>query len=124
MNKHTPGPWVADHITVINSDRKIIGRVYDDPSFKDGEVEANHRLITTAPELLEELRAAHKIIQNALNIMTTEQQKAWSDKNELDGIKDGWAVTRENARRLIIAKAEGAEGNEFTYYYPGDLHGN
>lgn len=69
--------------------------------------ECARTLYPAAPELLYELEKAHKIIQNALNIMTTEQKNRWGEMNEHDGLKDGWAVTREAARRAVIAKASG-----------------
>lgn len=68
------------------------------------------RLVAAAPELLDELKAAHQIIFNALNIMNEDQKCEWSDRNERDGVKDGWAVTREEARRIAIAKAEDPQG--------------
>lgn len=70
---------------------------------------ACERIRGAAPELLSELKAAHRIIMNALNIMTNEQKHEWGERNERDGVKDGMAVTREEVRRLAIAKAEGRE---------------
>lgn len=64
-------------------------------------------LIAAAPELLEELKAAHQIIMNALNIMSADQKNQWSEKNERDGVKDGWALTRVHKREATIAKATG-----------------
>jgi hypothetical protein len=62
---------------------------------------------SAAPELYRELWAAHQIILNALNIMTSEQKSQWSEMNERDGLKDDMAVTREEARRKVLAKAIG-----------------
>ncbi|MDR2173642.1 MAG: hypothetical protein LBE32_05505 [Burkholderiales bacterium] len=63
-------------------------------------------LIATAHELLKELKTAHVIIKNALNIMTVEQKIAWGEKNASDCV-DGDGVTRANERVTAIEKAEG-----------------
>ena len=56
-------------------------------------------------ELLAELEAAHRIIRNALNIMTPTQKVAWGVTNERDGV-DGEGVTRANEREVVIARAK------------------
>jgi hypothetical protein len=65
-----------------------------------------HTLAAAATELLEELKTAHVIIKNALNIMTLEQKIAWGEKNARDGV-DGDGITRANERLAAIDKAEG-----------------
>lgn len=68
------------------------------------------QLIAAAPELLKELKElklANKIIINALNVITTDQKKAWDELNTRDDLKDGLALTRNNASESVIAKAEG-----------------
>lgn len=60
--------------------------------------------LPTYTELLAELKAAHTIIRNALNIMVTEQKMAWGKANAHDDV-DGEGVTRANEREAIFAKA-------------------
>ncbi|MDQ7981912.1 hypothetical protein QYH69_32330 [Paraburkholderia sp. SARCC-3016] len=68
---------------------------------------ANAKLRAAAPELLAELQAAHRIIRNALSLMTTDQQAQWSEINERAAlITDG--ATRAHEREAVIAKATGA----------------
>ena len=65
------------------------------------------RTAAAAPELLDELRLAHEIIRNALNLMTTDQKIEWSRINEKAGlITDG--ATRARERLAAISKAAGA----------------
>lgn len=56
---------------------------------------------------LAELRAAHRIIRNALAIMSIEQKSAWTDANVRDGVS-GEGITRANEREAVIAAAEGS----------------
>lgn len=55
--KHAPGPWTAQGLAIVASDRSFVGRVYPwcaDP--QDAEcAKANASLIAAAPELLEAL---------------------------------------------------------------------
>lgn len=48
-----------------------------------------------------ELRLAHQIIRNALNIMTPVQKNKLARMNELDGC-DGEGATRANERLLVL----------------------
>lgn len=57
--------------------------------------------------LLAELRAAHQIIRNALNLMSASQIHAWGNKNAADDV-DGEGITRANERAAAIARAEGS----------------
>lgn len=57
---------------------------------------------------LSELRAAHQIIRNALNIMTLRQKNEWAERNEQDGC-DGEGATRANERESVIARLEASE---------------
>ena len=59
-------------------------------------------------ELLRELRAAHLIIRNALNLMSTSQQMVWGERNARD-LVDGEGITRANEREAAIARAMGAQ---------------
>ena len=56
--------------------------------------------------LLDELRAAHRSIRNALQIMTTPQKMEWARANARDGV-EGEGVTRANEREAVIARATG-----------------
>lgn len=56
--------------------------------------------------LLAELKAAHQIIRNAMNLMTPEQKKQWGDLNDKAGLID-CGITRANEREAVIASAEG-----------------
>lgn len=58
-------------------------------------------------ELLDELKKAHAIIRNALNVMTMEQKMKWTELNNAQGLV-GFGATRANERELVIAKATGA----------------
>lgn len=57
--KHAPGPWKAQGLAIVASDRSFVGRLYPwcaDP--QDSEcAKANARLIAAAPELLEALES-------------------------------------------------------------------
>ena len=57
-------------------------------------------------ELLKELKAAHQIIRNALNVMTMEQKTKWTELNNAQGLVD-FGATWANERELVIAKATG-----------------
>ena len=57
-------------------------------------------------ELLDELRAAHRIIRNALQIMTTPQKMEWARANARAGV-EGEGTTRANEREAVIARATG-----------------
>lgn len=73
MSKHTPGPWklyrIASDVVFVNEDRIARGesipaynrKIAEMPNWSDenyDEKMANARLITAAPELLEELKIA------------------------------------------------------------------
>jgi hypothetical protein len=62
----------------------------------------------TTPEtdMLRELKFAHQIIRNALNIMTLEQKLAWGEKNAQDGCDGGddGGVTRAHQREEAIQR--------------------
>lgn len=54
---------------------------------------------------LHELKAAHQIIRNVLNLLTPEQKATWAFINELESC-DGEGVTRANEREAVIALLE------------------
>lgn len=61
---------------------------------------------TNTTAQLTELEAAHRIIRNALAIMTTAQKAQWGRLNARDGV-NGEGVTRANEREAVIAQAKG-----------------
>lgn len=60
--------------------------------------------------LLTEIKAAHQIIRNALQIMTPAQKLAWGEANARAGV-EGEGVTRANEREAVITKATGGESH-------------
>ena len=106
---HTPGPWYcttqADETTGSVSTTPVGYGSYGNVAQTWGDdAHGNARLISAAPDLLRELEAAHQIIRNALNLMTTEQKAEWGRLNERDGV-DGEGVTRANEREAVIDMA-------------------
>jgi hypothetical protein len=109
--QHTQGPWkvievamlghAGDHVADMSNGLMVI------PCFgRLGDPLADARLIAAAPELLAELQKAHKIILNALALMTFEQKSEWARSNAREGvIVDG--TTRATDRLEVIAKATG-----------------
>lgn len=65
---------------------------------------ASANLIDAAPELLRELQAAHKIIQNALVVMTDDQKMKWGELNDQAGVEAA-GITRYGERVKVLAKA-------------------
>ena len=64
------------------------------------------RLHATNTELLDELKAAHQIIQHALAVMATEQKSELLNREDMQRLAaDGG--TRYHERAALIAKAEG-----------------
>lgn len=102
--KHTPGPWKADFLDEDNGwilDKKsnyIAEIVTSDEENKfiknPDEREANARLIASAPELLEALKAAQKILHPL--VMKMKVKDHFSEHNVL-----------ANVIVKAIAKAEG-----------------
>ncbi|WP_213761949.1 hypothetical protein [Caballeronia sp. dw_19] len=54
-----------------------------------------------------ELRAAHRIISNALSLMSAEQKIEWALLNERDGVA-GEGTTRANERLEVFVAAGAA----------------
>lgn len=54
-------------------------------------------------DLIFELRCAHQIIRNALNLMTPEQKAEWARMNARDGVI-GEGTTRANEREAVLAR--------------------
>lgn len=110
--KHTPGRWKVSEgegmfevMRVANDGGRYVCTI-DNTGQPDIEAKANARLLATAPELLDELAAAHQIIKNALAIMTPEQKCQWGELNDAEGVS-GDGATRANERAAVIAKATG-----------------
>lgn len=102
--RFTRGPWFAKHdghgaFSIETEDGWQICFVRD---------EHNAKAVAAAPELFAELKAAHQIIRNALNIMTPGQKVEWSLRNGREGV-DGEGVTRANEREAVLAKALGEQ---------------
>jgi len=57
----------------------------------------------TNKALFIELRHAHQIIQNALNLMTPAQKNKWAEKNARD-FCDGEGTTRANERLEVLKR--------------------
>lgn len=111
--KHTPGPWtvgtsralaydsrgdVCDERIYISPDPKISANmICQVGGLRDRNTEANARLISAAPELLEACKAALKIIE-------AEQEAC------------GIYTAHTNIIRAAIAKAEGRDDDEQTKY--------
>lgn len=55
-------------------------------------------------DCISELQMAHKIIRNALNIMTNEQKLVWAKANADSGC-DGAGATRANERETVLTNA-------------------
>lgn len=110
--KHTPGPWIPCGYWVEHPNHKQNDICNCDPASmgeegrSDAEIRANTVLIAAAPELLAELQAAHRIIRNALAVMTHEQKAEWGRLNAQHGV-DGEGITRANERENVIALAGG-----------------
>jgi len=51
-----------------------------------------------------ELRLAHQIIKNALNIMTPAQKSKWASMNERTGC-NGEGITRANERERLLSNS-------------------
>ncbi len=60
----------------------------------------------THTELLHELERAHKIIRNALLLMSASQVMVWTERNARDGLQ-GKCVTRADERAAAIQRAGG-----------------
>ena len=120
--KHTPGPWriwtscsfrrISSAATGKDGDVlcAVVQRSdgHPDLHFSNGGFDGpDARLITAAPEMLHELRLAHRNILNALSVMTPEQKDEWARKNRADDC-DGEGTTRYHERAAVIAKATGS----------------
>lgn len=106
INHPTPGPWKSvppgPGVPASASIVPIRGRY----PVAEVMLDADAPLIAAAPDLLDELVAAHRIIQNALSVMTPEQKRAWGSKNDLDDVA-GEGIIRANERAALIARAGG-----------------
>ena len=66
----------------------------------------NARLRAVNVALLSELQAAHLIIRNALQLMTSEQKAAWARVNDAADLVE-CGTTRAHERQAVIEKAGG-----------------
>lgn len=96
--KHTPGPWELDQVSLCiygwSEDERCIRLAdcgaADDDAISEDELEANARLIASAPELLEALKECLKD-----NLYPVSRQHL--------------RVARAQTLLRLIAKAEGSE---------------
>lgn len=99
MSKHTPGPWlIVDRTVYALTDDGKRNRFYaavQDPFTSFDELEANARLISAAPELLEALEGVMRMIK-------------WAKEND-DSPKSALShfISSEPVFAVAIAKATG-----------------
>jgi hypothetical protein len=74
------------------------------PENADDHEFQKYRITLEAAALLRELKYAHQIIKNGLNIMNIEQKNKWAKANESSGCGDEEA-TRAHVRDAIINQA-------------------
>lgn len=96
-------PWKASptaglSIQVHNRLGLLVASIASNPLLS---AEHNARLITHAPELLEELALAHRIIKNALAVMSLREKQEWAKRNAQDCV-EGEGVTRANERSALL----------------------
>lgn len=94
--------WAAAHLRLL-LDAAEFSRAHVDPPPR-GRRKASANLVDAAPELLHELQAAHKIIKNAIAVMTDDQKWKWGELNDRDGV-DAAGITRYGERAEVLAKA-------------------
>jgi hypothetical protein len=109
---HTPGPWTISTSSPVDYALSIHGaRLKQSGGFPvvadilerttDGTHEANARLITAAPELLEAVRIQHDIIDRLLAMLITADPTFRPTKSEI------WALITSVSALQLIAKATG-----------------
>lgn len=119
--KHTAGPWYADKLDDRNAFNifpsgatlallQVSGPVHDGAHPYAIAATANAALIAAAPELLDELQKAHRLLQLALKHMGGERQSLFAAESEREGLGTEGA-TRHHERAAVLAKATGAEAD-------------
>ncbi len=121
---HTPTPWQISTETERGFAATIIDREYETIAnvcrhrLHAGsrlnahlcEASANAALVVRAVNnhdpLIDELAKAHRIILNALNLMTPTQKHLWGAKNAADEC-DGEGTTRFHERDAVLDAARG-----------------
>jgi len=93
MNEYTKGPWVNSVTGIYAKDGTTIAQVYT--QWSNDADEANARLISAAPELLEACKAA----ENDISLFYDEKREGTNTQT--------WKVIMK--LRTAIAKAEGEE---------------
>jgi hypothetical protein len=63
---------------------------------------------TVDAQVLEQLQLAHQIIQNALQVMTSDQKRMWALKNAAAGMDTEDGITGFHARKAVIERATGS----------------
>lgn len=110
---HTAGPWRVDvnggedwsvdydgpssqYMTICGGRRAPVAFAVEPNAFRDGEIEANARLIAAAPELLEALKAAIGALEFSQDY-----------HRDLGNEDQAFAADRLDAARSAIARAQG-----------------
>lgn len=79
-----------------------LGQISTNPQ---GRIEWQAQPGKLAENLLYELEMAHRILRNALAMMSAAQKNAWARKNDIDGLIEH-GTTRANERGDLIAFAK------------------
>lgn len=113
--KHTPGPWQfhGEHVDpewhIVTSKPSPLRGVIANVHIASGNERdlADARLIAAAPELLDELQKAHRLLELALTHMGGERLCLFAAESEREGLGvDG--ATRRHERAAVIAKVAGS----------------
>lgn len=106
MSTHTPGPWAADPVTLMVTSERGLVCVVEDRVHADydnsAEIEANARLIASAPCLLRELQRADDVIA----VLWAHMSEGVASRVMTDLLSRGLSETRDT-RRAAIRKATG-----------------
>ena len=97
--KHTPGPWIADGLTIFSDIDRPIASTKETP-VSDEEAKANARLIAASPEMLKALEVILKELER--DVMRLSNSLRRGDQSL------GYTLSFCRARAIeAIAKASG-----------------
>lgn len=106
---HTPGPWRVDGVNIAYGDATetargtqthVVARVLGEVR---GEFKSNARLIASAPDLLEWLKHAEKMLARAREMEAIHRKSGNGWTLDVDGFTEEYAA---NAIRVTISLAE------------------